>query len=90
MDWFIAVIVRLCLLLFEVEPVRAPPTDPPLVHTHTDDPPSLHTHTDDEDWAESSGDHMIINTPKGERSSFSRHFHLIFSVPFLSCIFFYP
>lgn len=56
----------------ESSPVRAPPTETP----------TFYTQTDDEDWAESSGDDVILNNPKGERSrpfqAFPSHFQIIF------------
>lgn len=83
-------IARLCLMYFhcffavqpedvESSPMRAPPTETP----------TFYTQTDDEDWAESSGDDMLLNNPKGERRSiYKSHFQIIFNFPFLSYSFF--
>lgn len=84
------VIARLCLMYFhwlfavqtedvESSPVRAPPTETP----------TFYTQTDDEDWAESSGDDMLLNSPKGERSRPIQAFTLSnVNFPFLSYSFF--
>lgn len=90
------VIARLCLMYFhclfavqpedvESSPVRAPPTETP----------TFYTQTDDEDWAESSGDDMLVSSPKGERSrpfqAFTRVIFKSFSIfPFFHVVFFNP
>lgn len=84
------VIARMCLMYFhwlfavqpedvESSPVIAPPTETP----------TFYTQTDDEDWAESSGDDVLLNSPKGERGRpFQAFTRVIFNFPFDLCSFF--